>query len=229
LYTHKRNKHNIIPITGKPEIFKLGNSLSNLGKFKYNAFEANSNIQGNVKEIIHSFQSVCLQFYFDEKSTFFNPVYQIQNDKFLYFLNMILNSKIQKIEIPKPEDNPCIYQVLSVYLILLMEVTREKFFTDLLVKFVFLLREYLNIVGWDHKKFLSDFGLMKKFQVNDEFCSVNGCEEIPELVNNFIGVFIEMDPLFSSYSKDLTDISQNFCYWLFINGFTDYKLCKNET
>ncbi len=190
----------------------------------------NTNIKKISTELITSFTKICREVYYDPKSIFYNPKYNLDNDYFIKILRYYHISDLDKINIPKPDDekNNKIYNVLAVYLILLIEVTREKFFLELLVKFVFLLREYLNIRGWDHFSYLKEFGLIKNLNIKGEFCVNNTCEEIPELINEFVSVFLEIDPRFSANIKDLTDLTQNFCYWLFINGFSNYKLCKYD-
>jgi hypothetical protein len=231
LYTHKRNKHNIIPITGKPEIFK-SNTLNT--KFRYNAMDNTNNVEATIEGIFDIYKVLCQEYFMNPESVFHKPNFVPENDKFLkqlqkYKIQGIEKDKEDKIIIPKPEDKLNkikIDNVLIVYLILLIEVTREKVFSDLIVKFAFLFREYLNLAGWEYKKLLSEYNLSTSVNIRDDYTNCNSCEEIPELVNDFISVFMEMDDSFSPNTKDMTDMCQNFCYWLFINGLTNYKLVK---
>ena len=135
---------------------------------------------------------------------------------------------MEKAKIPKPdEDGEYVDNILVVYLILILEVTREKFYAQLIVKFVFLFREYLNNFGWEYKRYLHEYGLNDNLKIDGEFCQKNNCEEVPELVNDFISIFMEMDADFSdSNVNDMMDICQNFCYWLLINNLTCFKLSK---
>jgi hypothetical protein len=110
-----------------------------------------------------------------------------------------------------------------------MEVTREQFFYELASKFVFLFREFVNLCGWDHKKKLMGYGIIEQVQItHGEYCANNTCEEVPELMNDFVGVFLHLDTSFACDVKDVVDICQNFCFWLFINKFTLFKLSKTD-
>lgn len=135
---------------------------------------------------------------------------------------------MDKVTIPNPREKAktIIDNILVIYLILLVEVTRDKFYMEVIVKFGFLFREYLNMTGWDYYLYLNEYGLCDNLNIEGEFCAKMNCEEIPELVNDFVLYFLDMEESFSSNRKEIADITQNFCYWLFINGFTNYKLAK---
>ncbi len=228
LYTHRRNKHNIIPITGKPEFFK-SNSSNNVTKFRYNALETTNDVRGIISNILTIYQDLCEK-YFTSPGSILEKNYYLEEDKFVSLLKYYQEHGMEKPKIPKFEEvGDYINNILAVYLILILEVTREKYYAQLIVKFVFLFREYINVFGWEHKKFLHEFGLNDNLVIEGEFCQKNNCEEVPELVNDFIGVFLELDPEFvDSDVKDMSDICQNFCYWLLINGLTCFKLSKIE-
>jgi hypothetical protein len=229
LYTHKRNKHNIIPITGKPEVFK-NNSTSFPGKFKYSAFDSSINVKALSEDLIASFYKLCREQKNNPNSIFYNPDYSLDDDYFIKVLKYYCESGLHKVQIPTQQESGqnSIYHFLAIYLILLLEITKDKFFCELLVKFAFMLREYLNLIGWDHKKKLMNYGIISHFTPTGEYCSKNSCEDLPELMDDFVCVFLEIDELSSANAKDLTDICQNFCFWLYINKFTCYKLAKVE-
>ena len=157
---------------------------------------------------------------------FYKPNYSIDLDPFMKILKEYHLSEIQKLSIPSSEDNEStrIYNLLAIYMILLVEITKEPFFYELLAKFVFLLKEYLNSFGWDFKKKMIDLGISDEIPTIGEFCFENNCEELPEMINEFVTIFIRLDPEFSDDIKNLIDISRNFCFWLYINKFTYYKL-----
>jgi hypothetical protein len=225
LYTHKRNKHNIIPITGKPEIFKTGgNTVYN--KLKYNIMETRTNVKASADIIIKCYKNNCEYFYTDPSSTFFKKNFHPSQDSFLKLLEIYKISGLEKICIPALHEKEKLFvdNILAIYLILLVEITRETIFTQLVVKFIFLFREYLNLVGWDHFKYLEDFGLVNQLMVKGEFCSFCSCEELPEMVNDFVAVFLECDVRLAPEKKDMADIVLNLCNWLFINNLTNYKV-----
>ncbi len=225
LYTHKRNKHNIIPITGKPEIFKSGgNSVSN--KLKYNIMETRNNVKASADIIIRYYKKYFEYFYMDSNSILFKKNFNPIQDSFLKLLEIYKISGLEKICIPAHNEKEKLFvdNILIIYLILLVEITRETIFTQLVVKFIFLFREYLNLLGWDHFKYLEDFGMMNEFMIKGEFCSTCTCEELPEMVNDFVAVFLECDSRLTSEKKEMADIVLNFCNWLFINNLTNYKV-----
>lgn len=204
------------------------NPNATLGRFKYGAFEMNQNIKGITADIHDTYNSLCKAYFLDENSVFYKPSFSPSTDSFSVILKGYLDANLCQVKIPKPNDSRnSIDNILSIYLILFLEVTKDRFFLDLLVKFVFLFRNYLNLSGWDHNKFLHEYGLLDKFEKRGEYCANNNCEQVPELINDFVSTFIELDPSFAGELKDLTDITQNFCYWLYINSFTNFKLFKN--
>lgn len=226
LYTHKRNKHNIIPITGKPEIFK---QTSTQNKFKYNAFENNANIYAISSDLIKLFSDFCIEMYLEDKEgIFYNPNFKIENDKLIKALSFYQQPDLRKIKIPKPEDELAnsFYKILAVYLILLMEITKGKDFSDFVIKFVFFFREFLNLNGWGHYQNLKEYEIINIPISKEEFCDKVNCEEIPEMVNDFTNTFLEISPKLSKNANKIIDITQNFCSWLFINDFTKFKLMK---
>jgi hypothetical protein len=228
LYTHKRNKHNIIPITNKQDIFKAKDECQN--KFKYSAFDNNTNINGIAIGLKEKYIEICEAYYSDESSMFYNPRYNLTNDPFISLLDVYINNNLGQISIPNKNNKKLIFidNILLVYSILLLEVTRDCFFLDRLVKFIFLLRNYLNLVGWEHNKYLHSYGLLNEFTKTGEYCSKNTTEQIPELINNFVAVFVYMEGSFGTNAKEYIDLAENLCYWLYINSFSHYKIFKNE-
>lgn len=197
-------------------------------KFKYNAFENNSNIYGIATELIESFTKLCEEMYSGKISIFNNENVNIKNDNLIKALSFYQQANLCKVKIPSPEDKEecTVYKIIAVYLILLIEVTKEKMFVDIVMKFVFYFREYLNLTGWDYYNYLAEYGIAKYHFNSGEFCEYASCEEIPEMVNDFTTMFLELTPVMKDQANEIIDITQNFCYWLFINGFTRFKLSK---
>jgi hypothetical protein len=77
-------------------------------------------------------------------------------------------------------------------------------------------------------KYLYDYGLVPEYKRRDKYTVIYDCEHIPDLVNDFVTAFIDMNGGFSSIKSELTDLTQNFCHWLYINKFTNLKLFKND-
>ena len=177
---------------------------------------------------MEKYKQLCEITYLNERSIFYKANFDFKNDLFIKTLESYSNQETDQIKVPKPQEieKQKINNVLVIYLILLVEVTRTNCFMELLTKFVFLFREYLNMMGWEHIKYLNQYGLVQGCNLSGEFCEENTCEEVPELVNDFTTIFIELDYEFSLYAKDIKDITQNFCYWLYINELTNFKLVK---
>lgn len=231
LYTHKRNKHNIIPITGKQELFKnSGGKSSNQTKFKYSALEnSNYDFSELLDYIIINYTKCLVEFFQDPNSVLFNKDFVTLSHEGLKILKSIKSKALQKIVIPDLKLKPCIDDILIVYLVNFAKVTREENLVALVIRFSILLREYLNVVGWDYKKLFSEFNVKVDFNMKGSFTMHNESQEIPDLINEFISVFIELDENYFKFDfKKLVDLSQNFCNWLFVNNLTNFKIATNE-
>ncbi len=177
-----------------------------------------------IDSIISKYTKIRMQHNYDPNSSFYNPEINLQQDSFTKLLNHY--GGCDSIRIPRPGDKFSIDNVLAIYIILLIEVTKGTILFDRLIKFIFLFREYLNLFGWDYLKNLYDFRILNNINMDGDFCSSNNCEEIPELVEDFIAVFLDIDPSLTPLRKEFIDIAHNLCNWLFINGLTSYKLYK---
>lgn len=224
LYTHKRNKHNIIPITGKPDFFRNAN-LDSQNKFKYNTQISKKDLTENLMKIINCYKSLIEEYYLNTRSTLYKKNYN-NDDIFLNELNEFLKIDLLNITVPKSEQNLNIDTILIIYAILLIKVKSDFNFICTVTKFIFLFREYLNMIGWDYIKNLQDYGLCERTDFSKLFTIYNNCEEIPELLEDFGEVFLEIDSVFSIEKFKISDIAENFCYWLYINDLTPYKLLK---
>ena len=226
LYTHNRNKHDIIPITDKPTIFTSKKSALNKYCFKYNqsnlSFNNNDDITQTLNYIFNSFQRIIQKYILNQNSKFYKKNYLINYDPFFIFLSNNYK-KIEFNSIPRKDNN--IYQVIIIYLIRLIKITNDEEFKFLLINVAFFLREYLNMVGWDYKQNQMNFK-KEKIQIinNQDFCLDNTCEEIPEMIEDFVSVYILLIDDLKNKQKEVADICQNFFCWLYINQLTSYKL-----
>ena len=247
LYTHNRNKHNIIPVNKKQEIFKrinktsfnlktkeifkrLGKKTLNRKKFRYSAFNENSNLIKISKIILNFLTEVLNDFYLNLKSPLFRKNFKIENYPLICYITKYNDNSLTKVIIPNKDEHSSIDFILITYLLLLVEVSNDLIFIKNVVKFIVLLREYLNICGWEHKKYLFEFRITEDFIASGEFCMTNSIEEIPELFNDFIGVFIKLDEenSFQIETKNLVDLTQNFANWLLLNELTNFKILSVE-
>lgn len=224
LYTHKRNKHNIIPITGKENLFKNENM-----KFKYSALEMGTcNFKDMLSKIIDQYGSILRNFYTNTNCILFQQNFNESEHVGIQILKKMQERKVEKILVPHPDTHPCIDEILIIYLVYFVKITQDQLFIDMVIKFVILLREYINVVGWDYKKKFRDFGIKMRYKCQGPYTLYNGCEEIPDYINNFVSIFMQMDPTFHIESDQLLDLCKNFCNWLFVNNLTSFKICTNE-
>ncbi len=230
LYTHKRNKHNIIPITKKPEVFKNIERVNPNGKkfryFKYTEFNENTNLHKLCNNIIDIMRNVLEDLYSNTKSQLYIEGFIIENYPLISLLISAKNNKTKHISIPKRQENYSIDRILTIYLLLLIEVSVDSTFIKNVIKFVVLLREHLNLCGWEHKKYLFDYGMSEAFVPVGDFCDKNNTEEVPELLNDFIEVFIDLDPdnHFGIDKSSVADLTENFSNWMFLNELTNFKI-----
>ena len=117
----------------------------------------------------------------------------------------------------KPNNEKTCDQGFSEYLISFINQTNRNYFSFML-KFVLLFRECYDISKNKGKK-------------EDEKKAVTNLlppEELPDLCNEFYGYFMEMNGFFGidkeEEKKELVEIIQHFCMWLFKNGYTKSKL-----
>lgn len=228
LYTHRRNKHNIIPITGKQNIFKSF-QFRMMSNFSYSSFAKSTELKKIIDPLSDEMKKVLKSFYLDPSCILFNKNFKVESYPILLHLEYFKNLNTE-LKIPKSNENISIDRMLSLYLLLLCEVTRENFFSSLSIKMVLLLRQYLNIVGWDNLKSYHDLNVYTHdFKEVGEYTENNNPEEIPGLINDFVAIFINLDSSFFGVDlKNFLDIVHNFCQWLFINEFTNHKLVYIE-
>jgi len=114
-----------------------------------------------------------------------------------------------------PGDTKKFDQVASEYLRDVIKKTNEEYFV-FIFKFVILFRECINVL----------FNAENKS--HKEYCEDNGAEVAPDKCNEFITEFLEKHNYFGLNSEDLKyeiiEIIQQFCYWLFENGYTSSRL-----
>ncbi len=252
LYTHKRNKHNIIPITGKQDIFKnkkeanLPNSSSVIApKYRYSALESFDNLLTTLSSIKAVYAEAFQEVYMCRESLLFREGFSLKDHEgFNSLLNyeakvkdsVVSCGKFEKIlpcSSARKDDDPApkIDDVFISYMINFFKVMGELTALNLLVvKFLILLGEYLNIAGWDYKKNFIKYEVSLPIAENASYTQCNDCEDIPDLINNFVSVFIKMDKsMFNISVKELLDIIKNFSNWLFVNNLTNFKICENDS
>jgi hypothetical protein len=196
-----------------------------MSNFSYSSFGNSVDLSEICTYLSDEMKSEVSKLYNDPSSVLYLQNFEVEYYPLLFHLDFLKKSDLE-FKIPKKHENQSIDRMLCLYLLLLTEVTRENFFTSLAIKMIILLRQYLNIVGWENLKSYHDFQVhTHRFVQFGEYTANNTLEEIPGLINDFVSIFIDLDKdLFGVNIKHFLDIVHNFCNWLFINEFTNYKV-----
>jgi hypothetical protein len=196
---------------------------------KYCDYESFESFNESVNYVIDIYHEKLNYFYNDEKCILFKKGYNVEEHKGLQHLKRMKLKLLVDIMNCKRTISPCIDDVLTTYMVCFLKITKDENLLEIVVTLCILLREYLNNVGWDYKKKFFDFGVDIGYSYIGAYCSFNSAENIPDLINDFISVFLNMDSLFRVDEKILLSICDNFCNWLFVNNFTSLKLYPNNT
>ena len=223
LYTHKRNKHNIIPVTGKPLIFK---NVLKQKKFKYKTILTDKKNSTNVLDALSIYEEILLSLHRDPNCILYDPFLKVENHTALKKLKEL--AYLNRNETNEIIKNAKIDEAISIYIIYFAEVDSNMELVRLNLLFCVLLRIYLNTTGWDHiRKYVSS-NMSVNYTYSGSFTEVVDCTFIPDLINTFISVFIKLDKKFHIDEKKLNELAFNFCNWLFINNLTNYKVIYNQ-
>jgi len=162
--------------------------MESKNKFKYSEFNNNPNLSLLLREIKQKLVDIIGDLFSNKESVLYKAHYKVESHSFILLINQYLHSQVNKIAIPNKNAN--IDFVLITYLILILEITKDRLIFKDLIRFVIIMREYLNICGWEYKAYLHDFGLVNKFYPIGDYTSLNNAEEIPELFNDFFNCFL---------------------------------------
>ncbi len=138
---------------------------------------------------------------------------------------------------PKPEDDTfqkkkqkkC-DEIFAEYLDSVARAVNKDCYKQVL-KFVFLFRECLNHYGERLSKAKQEAAGYPVGNNNgkseegkqEEYCMTNNAEQAPEVSNEFVTLYL--DEVKANFGKmDPIELTQNFCGWLFNNGYTCSKL-----
>jgi len=233
LYTHNRNNHYIIPVTGKPKIFRNKIDSNNKSLFKYNQSDFNSNDNKDISQIINFIinilNNLTKNYFSNKNSLFFKENYIFNLDIFIVILNNFMNQKNDILNSLSKKSN--IYNVIIIYIIKLIKITFDEEFKILLIYFGYFFKEYLNMVGWDYKKKMFNIGICKNLEEKNsekDFCLENTCEDIQDMIEDFVEIYILMVDDLKDKQKEIADICQNFFSWLNINKIISYKLKRKD-
>ena len=115
--------------------------------------------------------------------------------------------------------SPCIDDLFYLYLKEFSKITNENYF-QLMVQFVFLFRENINIQKYDAVP------ENIKTETKKEFTQLFNAEEVPELCNSFFVDYLEENDFFGLRDKsdEIIELLQHFCFWLYNNKYAPSHL-----
>jgi hypothetical protein len=143
----------------------------------------------------------------------FQTIYSTVDDHPL--LKMIKTQLLTQKEAPPKEGSKTCDEIKFDYLRDVLSKTNETYFI-FVFKFVLLFRECIN-----RFKRIEEDGVR-------EFCVGHGADSAPDLCNEFIIEFMEVNNYFGLNSEDqkneFIEVIQHFCLWLYENGHTSSRL-----
>jgi hypothetical protein len=138
----------------------------------------------------------------------------------MIFKDKFLLQKLKNTDLIKNMDN-----AISIFLFGYWSFNgNDENYTNLKISFLF--REFLNFIGWDHLKHLATYKIVEDFQnPTDDYTKKMLAENLPELLDDFIGVFIKPDaPSLGEENLSLKNYITEFCNMLYNEGFINYMV-----
>lgn len=199
---------------GRARKYLLGSNESDFEHNKYDIFFNLNNRGAEEGKIIDLNSLIPEVFKLIYESQYTDKLFsKIKN----YKDNPILNNLSIGNEISKKAKNEktcddLFYEYLSTF----KDKTNQNYFS-LLIKFVILFREFYN----EYKN--------KEIEDKDrhEVTNLISAEKLPDLCNSFYQEFLENNNFFGlkeDEQKEIVEIIQHFCLWLFKNEYTKSKL-----
>jgi hypothetical protein len=196
---------------------------------KYCDYDSINTFNDSVQYVIDIYLEKLTNFYNEKQCILYRENYKIEEHKGLQHLHMMSQERISKIMNCKRESSPSIDDILTTYMVSFVKITKDEDLLGIVITFSILLREYLNTVGWEFKRRYYNFGVNVGYNYTGSFCALNDSEYIPDLINDFVAIFMNIDPLFKIEENILLRICEKFCNWLFVNNFTGLKLYPKNT
>lgn len=235
LYSHRRNKHNIIPIKCPENIFKKAKILN--VKHNYNAIKPGRRIEKKfTKKLINlTLQNLFFFYHSEPSSCLYNKKLILEEHPFIKSLKKYqiifsngINSQINGLGNDRESgDMSSIDDIFMEYFILVSRViNRQESLINDFNRFFILFREYLNLDGWDSLfRYLNHEIEDNNSKEYPEFTQNNYICYIPDFVEKFLTVFMMIpDFLKENNIDDYRDIASNFCNFLHVNDFTNLKV-----
>jgi hypothetical protein len=158
----------------------------------------------------------------------FDDIYVRYSSKCLnQLINFTDNPVLQKLfNESDPNDLPKVSRkaddIFYEYLHFAKDQVNKNYFI-LLMKFILLFRECINISQWNKTEDTSN-------HVKKEYTITNNAEAVPDFCNEFVTEYLENNDWFGIESQtdrnEIIELVQNFCHWLYTNSYTQSRLTK---
>ncbi len=149
-----------------------------------------------------------------------HPLFGAILDIHSLFLDKYCIQKIEIIDIIKTLDSAMAMFIFGYWSF----NSDEENFNNL--RIIFLFRELVNFTGWEHLKLLAAYKIVDESLIrNGEYSSLMLLENLPELIEDFLGIFLKEKS--NSLGPNLS-LAKNFiiefCNFLYYEKFINYIL-----
>ncbi len=171
-----------------------------------------------------SLKSKYSEFLFENKNIpnfKFHPLYKGINTMHLIFKDKTLLESLKNSDLLKNMDNALSLFVFSYWS---FNGTSENMMN---IRISFLFREFLNFIGWDHLQLLANYKIIDHHYVNrrEEYTKVMLSENLPELIDDFVGVFLKKDaPGFTNNLSEVKYFITEFCNFIYNESIINYMV-----
>lgn len=228
---HKKTKHNFYQNKKRGRPRKSNGFINEEIKYivKYKSFFNKKNRKNKNNDIINlnKIKESLLKLFSDHKNEFFLKLDKIEN---YAFYKLIINNW----EKDDPDlEKECLREINNIntsntiktinldglFFKYLKEVSKKSNYNyfSFIIKFIVILREYINELK---KNFVSE-------DIKDDqkayYSQIYNAEAVPLICNDFY-IYISKYNYFDLDKKEFVEILQHFCYWLYINRYSEYHL-----
>ena len=148
-----------------------------------------------------------------------HPLYKGMKIMHLIFSDKTLLHTVSNKDLMKSMDN-----VLALYAFSYWSF--NSFSENLMnLRICILFREFVNFMGWDYLQSLANYKIIDKNIINikDEYSNVMLTENLPEIIDDFLGVFLKADaPGFSNNLSEIKYFITEFCSFIYHEGVINY-------
>ena len=235
LVTHRKTKHGYNTEAdkksrGRPKREDQQETCYQNALLKYNNFfkDESRKIDDNEEKVnLDTVKQNILNFFGQYKNKLFKDIDNIENYPFYQLIINNWNNKNHDFPIECFSDNirndnintsnkynsPPLEQIFFLYLKELSNKTNKTYFL-LVNQFILLFRECINSIKKDQVK------EELKTDKAKEYSQIFSAEGIPESCNDFFLEFMQPNNYYGLTEKELIEIAQHFCFWLYLNKYT---------